>query len=99
MFIDVHAHAYRKPTPFVANFPTIEQVIAQCLDYMMPGEAFARVNPAALCGRARAPQSGEGGHGPPARERPTPYRWSNAMNFLRFFAAAPAAAPARCPAP
>ena len=29
MFIDVHAHAYRKPTPFVAAFPTIEQVIAR----------------------------------------------------------------------
>lgn len=27
MFIDVHAHAYRKPTPFVAAFPTVEQVI------------------------------------------------------------------------
>ena len=29
MFIDVHAHAYRKPPPFVAAFPTIEQVIAR----------------------------------------------------------------------
>ena len=29
MFIDVHAHAYRKPTPFVAAFPTVEQVIAR----------------------------------------------------------------------
>ncbi|MCX6992565.1 MAG: amidohydrolase family protein [Kiritimatiellaeota bacterium] len=26
MFIDIHAHAYRKPTPFIA-FPTAEQVI------------------------------------------------------------------------
>ena len=27
MFIDVHAHAYRKPVPFVVQFPTPEQVI------------------------------------------------------------------------
>jgi len=27
MFIDIHAHAYRRPVPFVANFPTAEQVI------------------------------------------------------------------------
>ena len=27
MFIDIHAHAYRKPVPFVTSFPTAEQVI------------------------------------------------------------------------
>lgn len=27
MFIDIHAHAYRRPTPFVTKFPTVEQVI------------------------------------------------------------------------
>lgn len=27
MFIDIHAHAYWEPTPFVTNFPTPEQVI------------------------------------------------------------------------
>ncbi len=27
MFIDAHAHAYRKPVPFVTLFPSIEQVI------------------------------------------------------------------------
>ncbi|MCG2660734.1 MAG: amidohydrolase family protein, partial [Kiritimatiellae bacterium] len=27
MFIDIHAHAYRKPVPFVTMFPTAEQVI------------------------------------------------------------------------
>ncbi len=29
MFIDIHAHAYRTPVPFVADFPTVEQVIAR----------------------------------------------------------------------
>ncbi len=29
MFIDMHAHAYRKPAPFVTPFPTIEQVLAR----------------------------------------------------------------------
>jgi len=27
MFIDIHAHAYRKPVPFVTRFPTPEQVL------------------------------------------------------------------------
>jgi predicted TIM-barrel fold metal-dependent hydrolase len=27
MFIDIHAHAYRRPTPFVTKFPTAEKVI------------------------------------------------------------------------
>ncbi len=27
MFIDIHAHAYRRPTPFVTQFPTVEQII------------------------------------------------------------------------
>ncbi|MFA6930367.1 MAG: hypothetical protein WCT05_08570 [Lentisphaeria bacterium] len=27
MFIDIHAHAYRKPTPFVTQFPTAEQLL------------------------------------------------------------------------
>ncbi len=27
MFIDIHAHAYRKPVPFVTQFPTAEQVL------------------------------------------------------------------------
>jgi len=27
MFIDIHAHAYRRPAPFVTQFPTAEQVI------------------------------------------------------------------------
>ena len=27
MFIDIHAHAYRRPVPFVTMFPTVEQVI------------------------------------------------------------------------
>ena len=27
MFIDIHAHAYRRPAPFVTQFPTVEQVI------------------------------------------------------------------------
>ena len=27
MFIDIHAHAYRKPTPFVVQFCTAEQVL------------------------------------------------------------------------
>lgn len=27
MFIDIHAHAYRKPVPFVTRFPSAEQVI------------------------------------------------------------------------
>ena len=27
MFIDIHAHAYRRPVPFVTRFPTAEQVL------------------------------------------------------------------------
>ena len=27
MFIDIHAHAYRRPVPFVTQFPTAEQVL------------------------------------------------------------------------
>ena len=27
MFIDIHAHAYRKPVPFVVLFPTVEQLL------------------------------------------------------------------------
>jgi uncharacterized protein len=27
MYFDIHAHAYRKPTPFVTQFPTAEQVL------------------------------------------------------------------------
>lgn len=29
MFIDIHAHAYRRPVPFVTVFPTVGQVIAR----------------------------------------------------------------------
>jgi len=29
VFIDMHAHAYRKPVPFVVQFPTAEQVLAR----------------------------------------------------------------------
>lgn len=27
MFIDIHAHAYRKPVPFVVQFPTVEELL------------------------------------------------------------------------
>jgi len=29
MFIDIHAHAYRKPVPFVTQFPTAEELIGR----------------------------------------------------------------------
>lgn len=29
MFIDIHAHAYRKPVPFVVQFPSVEELIAR----------------------------------------------------------------------
>ncbi|MFA6724685.1 MAG: amidohydrolase family protein [Lentisphaeria bacterium] len=29
MFIDIHAHAYRRPVPFVVQFPTVEELIGR----------------------------------------------------------------------
>ena len=26
MFVDIHAHAYRKPVPFVVQFPSVEEL-------------------------------------------------------------------------
>lgn len=27
MFVDIHAHAYRKPVPFVVQFPSVEELL------------------------------------------------------------------------
>ena len=34
MFVDIHAHAYRKPVPFVVQFPSVEELLKQTLKQM-----------------------------------------------------------------
>ena len=45
MFIDIHAHAYRKPVPFVVKFCTVEELIKRYDELGIEGSTLPIVSP------------------------------------------------------